>query len=66
MLAISRGERLFVFGRLAYTGYDVSQRSLTMVHDLMPVIVQAKDYQRCLNPENEDVAHILATPPSDG
>jgi putative SOS response-associated peptidase YedK len=30
------------------------------------VIVQPKDYQRWLDPENEDVADILATPPAEG
>ena len=37
-----------------------------MVHDRMPVIVQAKDYQRWLDPENPDIADIIAPPPSDG
>ena len=37
-----------------------------MVHNRMPVIVQAKDYQRWLDPENQDVADIPATPPSEG
>jgi putative SOS response-associated peptidase YedK len=32
----------------------------------MPVIVQQKDYQRWLDPESEDVADILATPPGKG
>jgi putative SOS response-associated peptidase YedK len=32
------------------------------VHDRMPV----KDYQRWLDPKNQDVADILVTPPSDG
>ena len=32
----------------------------------MPVIVQPKDYGRWLDPENEDVADILAAPPSEG
>jgi putative SOS response-associated peptidase YedK len=36
----------------------------SMVHDRMPDIVQPKDYQRWRDPENEDVADILATPPS--
>ena len=36
------------------------------VHDRMPVIVQPNDYQRWLDPENQDVADILATPPSEG
>ena len=31
-----------------------------MVYDRMPVIVQPKDYQRWLNPENDDVADMLA------
>ena len=31
----------------------------------MPVIVQPKDYQRWLDPENEYVADILAAPPSE-
>ena len=31
----------------------------------MPVIVQSKDYQRWLDLGNEDVADIIATPPSD-
>jgi len=37
-----------------------------MVQDRMPVIVQPKDYRRRLDPENRDVANILATPPSAG
>ena len=36
------------------------------VHDRMPEIVQPKDYQRWLDPENEDVADIIAPPPSEG
>jgi putative SOS response-associated peptidase YedK len=47
---------------------DVQERRarvfLPVGHDRMPVIVQPKDYQRWLDPENEDVADILATPPS--
>jgi putative SOS response-associated peptidase YedK len=31
----------------------------------MPVIVQPKDYQRWFDPENEDVADILAAPRSE-
>jgi putative SOS response-associated peptidase YedK len=36
------------------------------VHDRMPLIVQFKDYQRWLNPENQDVADILAPAPLSG
>ena len=32
----------------------------------MPVIVQPKDYQRWLDSENQDIADIIAPPPSDG
>jgi putative SOS response-associated peptidase YedK len=32
----------------------------------MPVIVQPKDYERWLDPENQYVADILAIPPSEG
>jgi len=32
----------------------------------MPVIVQPKDYHRWLDPENEEVADIIAPPPSEG
>ena len=37
-----------------------------MVHDRMPVVVQAKDYQRWLDPQNEDVADIVVLAPSHG
>jgi len=37
-----------------------------MIDCLPPVIVQAKDYRRWLDPENQDVADILGTPPSEG
>lgn len=37
-----------------------------MVHDRMPVIVQPKDRQRWLDPENEDAADIIAPPPFEG
>ena len=37
-----------------------------MFHDRMPVDVQRKDYQRWLDPENQDVGDVLATPPSMG
>ncbi|MET1083436.1 MAG: SOS response-associated peptidase family protein [Burkholderiales bacterium] len=36
------------------------------VHDRMPVIVQPKDYPRWLDSENQDIADIIAPPPSDG
>ena len=36
------------------------------VHDRMPVMVQPKDYQRWLDPDNQDVADVIATPPSEG
>ena len=32
----------------------------SMVHDRVPATVRPKDYQRWLDPENEDVADILA------
>ena len=32
----------------------------------MPVIVQAKDYQRWLDPENEEIADILAPFSAEG
>lgn len=35
------------------------------VHHRMPVVVQPKDYQRWLDQENEDVADIIAPPPSE-
>jgi putative SOS response-associated peptidase YedK len=37
-----------------------------MVHDRMPVIVQPKDYQRWLDPENGDVSDLLAPAPAEG
>ena len=55
-------DRLYTFTVLTTFPNEVSGT----VHDRMPVIVQAKDYQRWLDPENEDVADILATPPSAG
>jgi putative SOS response-associated peptidase YedK len=36
------------------------------VHDRMPVIVQPKDYERWLDPKNEDIADILPTPHQRG
>jgi putative SOS response-associated peptidase YedK len=50
------------FGSAAGSPDEVS----ATVHDRMPVIVQVKDYQRWLDPENEDVADILAMPPAAG
>ena len=49
-------DRLYTFTVLTTFPNEVSG----MVHDRMPVIVQPKDYQRWLDPENEDVADILA------
>jgi putative SOS response-associated peptidase YedK len=54
--------RLYTFTVLTTFPNEVSGQ----VHDRMPVIVQAKDHERWLDPENEDVADILATPPSGG
>ena len=53
-------DRLYTFTVL--TTFPVSGQ----VHDRMPVIVQPEECQRWLDPENEDVADILATPPSEG
>ena len=55
-------DRLYTFTVLTTFPNEVSG----MVHDRMPVIVQPKDYQRWLDPENEDVADIIAPPPSEG
>ena len=55
-------DRLYTFKGLTTFPNEVS----ATVHDRMPVIVQPKDYQRWLDPENEDVAGILAPPPSGG
>ena len=55
-------ETLFTFIVLTTFPNEVSG----MVHDRMRVIVQPKDYQRWLDPENKDVADIRATPPSHG
>ncbi|RPI08188.1 MAG: SOS response-associated peptidase, partial [Actinobacteria bacterium] len=55
-------DALFTFTVLTTFPNEVSG----MVHDRMPVIVQPRDYQRWLDPENEDVADILAPPPSEG
>ena len=55
-------DRLYTFTVLTTFPNEVS----ATVHDRMPVIVQPKDYQRWLDQENEDVADILATPPSEG
>lgn len=55
-------DRLYTFTVLTTFPNEVS----ATVHDRMPVIVQPKDYQRWLDPENEDVADIIAPPPSEG
>jgi putative SOS response-associated peptidase YedK len=55
-------DRLYTFTVLTTFPNEVSG----MVHDRMAVIVQPKDYQRWLDPENEDVADIRATPPAEG
>jgi hypothetical protein len=52
-------DRLYTFTVLTTFPNEVSGT----VHDRMPVIVQPKDHQRWLDPENEDV---VATPPSEG
>jgi putative SOS response-associated peptidase YedK len=36
------------------------------VHDRMPVIVQPKDYERWLDPKNEDICGHPADAPSEG
>jgi putative SOS response-associated peptidase YedK len=56
------------FGKQHYCVVEVriGEEVSAQVHDRMPVIVQPKDYQRGLDPENQDVADILAPPPSDG
>ena len=48
--------RLYTFTVLTTFPNDVS----ATVHDRMPVIVQAKDYQRWLDPDNQDIADIIA------
>jgi putative SOS response-associated peptidase YedK len=55
-------DTLFTFTVLTTFPNDVSG----MVHDRMPVIVQPKDYERWLDPENQDVANILAPPLAEG
>src|SRR5262245_1054744 len=54
--------RLYTFTVLTTFPNDVS----ATVHDRMPVIVQPEDYQRWLDPENEDVSDLLAPTPADG
>ena len=54
--------RLYTFTVLTTLPNEVSGQ----VHDRMPVIVQPQDYQRWLDPENQDIADILTTPPSEG
>jgi len=55
-------DALFTFTILTSFPNEVSG----MVHDRMPVIVQPKDCERWLDPENQDVADILAPAPSSG
>jgi len=55
-------DRLYTFTVLTTFPNEVSG----IVHDRMPVIVQPKDYQRWLDPDNQDVADIIAPPPSEG
>jgi putative SOS response-associated peptidase YedK len=52
-------DRLYTFTVLTTFPNEVSGT----VHDRMPVIVQPKDYQRWLDPENQDVADIIAPRP---
>lgn len=39
---------------------------LTEVHDRMPLLLDADQWARWLDPANADVADLLATPPADG
>jgi putative SOS response-associated peptidase YedK len=55
-------DRLYTFTVLTTFPNEVSGQ----VRNRMPVIVQPKDYERWLHPEKQDVADILATPPSGG
>jgi putative SOS response-associated peptidase YedK len=55
-------DALFTFTVLTTFPNEVSGT----VHDRMPVIVHPKDFERWLDPENEDIADILAPPPSQG
>ena len=55
-------DRLYTFTVLTTFPNEVSGT----IHDRMPVIVQPKDCERWLDPDNEDVADIIAPPPSDG
>jgi putative SOS response-associated peptidase YedK len=55
-------DALFTFAVLTTFPNEVSGT----VHDRMPVIVQPRDYERWLAPENEDVADIITPPPSEG
>jgi len=54
-------EALFTFTVLTTLPNEVSGT----VHDRMPLIVQPKDYARWLDPENEDVADLLAPYPAE-
>jgi putative SOS response-associated peptidase YedK len=55
-------DALFTFTILTTFPNEVSG----VVHDRMPVIVRPKDCERWLDPENQDVADILAPAPSSG
>jgi putative SOS response-associated peptidase YedK len=61
-LARTRTGRSFTFTILTTFPNEVS----ATVHDRMPVIVQAKDHARWLDPENQDVADLLAPYSSRG
>src|SRR5215475_1147183 len=53
--------RLYTFTLLTTLPNEVS----ATVHDRMPLIVQAKDYQRWLDRENEEIGDILAPYPAE-
>jgi putative SOS response-associated peptidase YedK len=55
-------EALFTFTVLTTLPNEVS----ATVHDRMPLIVQAKDHARWLDPETRDVDGILAPYPAQG
>jgi putative SOS response-associated peptidase YedK len=55
-------DALFTFTVLTTLPNQVSG----LVHDRMPLIVEPKDYARWLDPENHDVANMLAPYPAKG
>ena len=55
-------DRLYTFTILTTFPNDVSGR----VHDRMPLIVQPKEYERWLDPGNENVSDLLAPAPVEG